>query len=214
MIDSNLGAKKFGALLFDLDGTLLDSFSTHYAVYEIVFARFGISINKEKFLNTYSPDWYQTYAAFGLPKKDWESANNYWIEEAEKRTPPLLPGVMETLIKLNKSYTLGLVTSGSKSRVFKDLKRTGIEHFFKIIITGDDIQKPKPAPESITSALSSLGVPAREVVYIGDAQADYEMARAGGVHFIGVESSFASLSSNDPGYSVVSIVDIPELLEY
>lgn len=212
MIDSSLRGKKFEVLLFDLDGTLLDSFSTHYRVYEIVFARFGISISKEKFLKTYSPDWYQTYEAFGLPKKDWESANNFWIEEAEKRTPGLLPGVMETLTTLDSHHTLGLVTSGSKSRVLKDLKRTGIEQFFKIIITGDDIQNPKPAPESIERALLSLGVEASEVVYIGDAQADYEMARAGGVHFIGVESAFASLSSNDPGYGVYSIVDLPELL--
>jgi phosphoglycolate phosphatase-like HAD superfamily hydrolase len=50
------------------------------------------------------------------------------------------------------------------------------------------------------------------VVYIGDAHADYEMAKAAEVHFIGVSSAFASLNSNDPEYSVYPIVDIPDLL--
>ena len=68
MVVSNLMTNKFTALLFDLDGTLLDSFSIHFEVYEKMFAHFGIQINKEKFLNTYSPNWYQTYEAVGLPK--------------------------------------------------------------------------------------------------------------------------------------------------
>ena len=209
---SNLIKNNFKVLLFDLDGTLLDSFATHYEVYETVFAQFGIQLNKEKFLDTYSPNWYQTYEAFGLPKKDWKAADLFWVEEAEKRNPGLLPEVFETLTKLNSSYTLGLVTSGSKSRVTKDLMRTGIDGFFKTIITGDDIQLPKPSPESLEIALVNLGVQANKVVYIGDAHADYEMAKAAGVHFIGVSSAFASLNSNDPEYSVYPIVDIPGLL--
>jgi phosphoglycolate phosphatase/pyrophosphatase PpaX len=209
---SNLSNNNFQVLLFDLDGTLLDSFSTHYEVYEIVFAHFGIQINKERFLETYSPNWYQTYEAFGLPKEDWKAADIFWVEEAEKRNPGLLPRVFETLTKLNNRYTMGLVTSGSKSRVTKDLMRTGIGSFFKTIVTGDDIQAPKPSPESIELALLNLGVQANQVVYIGDAHADYEMAKAAEVHFIGVSSAFASLNSNDPEYSVYPIVDIPDLL--
>lgn len=212
LIDSNLSSNWFRVLLFDLDGTLLDSFSTHYEVYEIVFAHFGIQINKERFLDTYSPNWYQTYEAFGLPKEDWKAADLYWVEEAEKRNPGLLPGVFEVLTKLNNHYLLGLVTSGSKSRVTKDLIRTGIDGFFKTIVTGDDIRFPKPSPESLEMALLNLGVQANQVLYIGDADADYEMAKAARVHFIGVSSAFASLNPNDPEYRIYPIVDIPDLL--
>lgn len=211
---SSLGpeGKEVKAILFDLDGTLLDSFSVHYEVYEIMFARFGIEITKESFLRTYSPNWYETYQAMGLPKEDWDSANSYWVTEAEKRNPELLPGVYETLARLHKHYVLGLVTSGSKSRVLKDIERTGIEAFFKTIVTGNDIHKPKPAPESLELALRSLEMEPNEVVYIGDAFADYEMAKAAGVYFLGVSSGFANLIPNHPSYKVHSITDLLDLL--
>ena len=212
MTGSHLGGKEFKALLFDLDGTLLDSFSVHYEVYEIMFARFGIQITREKFLSTYSPDWYQTYQAMGLPREDWGAANLCWVEEAEKRAPKLLPRVQETLTRLHQHYALGLVTSGSKSRVLKDLERTGIGPLFRTVVTGDDIQAPKPSPEGLELALWSLGARPNEAVYIGDAEADYEMAKAAGVYFIGVSSAFASLSSAHPGHQVDAITDLLNVL--
>jgi len=199
-------------LLFDLDGTLLDSFTVHYEAYKSMFVRFGIQITKESFLSTYSPNWYKTYQAMGLPEKDWDSANSIWVEEAEKRPSELLPGVWETLTKLHESYTLGLVTSGSKSRVIKDLDGTGIRHYFKTLVTGDDIQKPKPSPEGLEIALLDLDLKPNYAAYIGDAYADYEMAQAAGVYFIGVRSAFNNLDSSDPDFRVHPITDLPNLL--
>ena len=66
--DLNVNFDRVKAVIFDLDGTLLDSFSVHYQVYEIMFAAFGIRIEKQKFLNSYSPNWYEIYKAMGLPQ--------------------------------------------------------------------------------------------------------------------------------------------------
>ena len=63
------------AVLFDLDGTLLDSFHLHYSAYETMFRYFGIEMSREIFLSTYSPNWYRTYEAFGLDQEHWERAN-------------------------------------------------------------------------------------------------------------------------------------------
>ncbi len=212
MTDLGVERKELKGVLFDLDGTLLDSFSIHYEVYEVMFSRFGIQITKERFLSTYSPNWYETYRAMGLAQEHWGAANSCWVEEAEKRNPELLPGVHETLTRLHRHFTLGLVTSGSKSRVLKDVERTAIRAFFKTIVTGDDIHTPKPSPESLELALRSLGLGPDEVIYVGDALADYEMAKAAGVHFLGVSSSFANLNSNHAGYELHPITDLPELL--
>jgi phosphoglycolate phosphatase/pyrophosphatase PpaX len=200
------------AILFDLDGTLLDSFPVHYEVYKIMFARLGIKINKEKFLSTYSPDWYKTYEAMELPKEKWGLANSYWLEEAEKHSPELFPDVSKILFTLSEHFTLGLVTSGSRNRVTNDLERTGINHLFNTIVTGDDVQNPKPSPEGLNMALSNLKVKAKETMYIGDTTIDYEMAKASRVFFIGVNSEFKSLSPDHPDYSIHSITDLPGLL--
>ncbi len=199
---------RFKALLFDLDGTLLDSFSAHLEAYRIMFARFGIHITNESFLASYSPNWYETYEAMGLPKEVWEIANSYWLEAAASQTPDLFPGVERILTRLSTSYKLGLVTSGSKSRVWRDLARTGVSGHFEVVITGDDVQQPKPAPEGLQLALGKLDLQPHEAVYIGDAQADYEMAQAAKVDFVGVRSAFASLKSTDHCLQVETIADL------
>lgn len=200
------------AVLFDFDGTLLDSFSVHFAAYEAMFARFRISINREDFLRSYSPNWYRTYEAFGLPPEHWELANSIWLEEADRHLPDLFPGVREVLEALSAQFRLGIVTSGSRSRVERDIRRIGIESFFKTLITGDDITEPKPAPESLERALAELFVSPESALYVGDAHADFEMARAARVRFIGVPSEFANLSAEHPEYRIVPITTLPASL--
>lgn len=212
MVNPDLDQKRLKALLFDLDGTLLDSFSAHLEAYRIMFVRFGIAITKERFLASYSPNWYETYQAMGLPKEAWETANSYWLEAAAQQTPCLFPGVERILTQLSGSYKLGLVTSGSKSRVFRDLERTGIKTTFATVITGDDVQNPKPAPEGLEMALARLDIQPHEAIYIGDAQADYEMAHAAKVQFVGVRSAFASLKAIDSCIQVRTIAEIVTLL--
>jgi pyrophosphatase PpaX len=204
--------QKINTLLFDLDGTLLDSFSVHLEVFKTTFAQFGIQLSEEEFLKSYSPDWYRTYEALGLRKEDWESADSFWLKEVENKTAQLFPGVKETLSILYKNFILGLVTSGSKARVQRDLNTTGINHFFKVVITGDDIKTPKPSPEGLEIALRQLSKQSDEVLYIGDSSADYKMAKAAGVHFIGVRSEFNSLRHNHPDYNLHSITDLPGLM--
>ena len=205
--------RQIRGVLFDLDGTLLDSFSSHYEAYERTFARFGIQMSREKFLSSYSPDWYQTYEAMGLPRETWAAANDYWLEEAAKRDPDLLPGVKETLAELCKGYALGLVTSGSRSRVTRDLERTGLGPLFRIVVTGDDVQRPKPSPDGLVMALGELAMDPGEAVYIGDALADYEMARAADVGFLCVVSEFTASHSDHSFTRMQSISDLLGLLK-
>jgi phosphoglycolate phosphatase-like HAD superfamily hydrolase len=91
------------------------------------------------------------------------------------------------------------------------LKATGI-NFFQTIVTGNDIKTPKPSPEGLEIALRNTNKQADEAVYIGDSSADYEMAKAAGVYFIGVSSEFNSLSPNHPDYSILSLIDLPKLM--
>jgi pyrophosphatase PpaX len=209
---NNKTLQNINTLLFDLDGTLLDSFSVHLKIFKTTLAQFGIQLSEEDFLKTYSPNWYETYEAIGLRKEYWETADSFWLKEAEKISAQLFPGVKEILLKLDKYFTLGLVTSGSKSRVERDMRATGINIFFKTIITGDDIQTPKPSPEGLEIALRNLDKQPDEVIYIGDSSADYEMAKAAGVHFIGVSSEFNSLNANHPDYRIHLLNDLPKLM--
>lgn len=200
------------AVIFDLDGTLLDSFSVHYKVFEIVFAKFGIQLEKEKFLETYSPNWYKTYKAFGLPKEKWNIVDNLWVEEAKNKRTKIFSGTMQLLNDLYDNFTLAIVTSGSKSRVEKDIKNNNIYYFFEIIITGDDIENSKPHPEGLELALEKLNLKSKDVVYVGDANDDYKMAKSAGIDFVGIRSDFANLSKKYSRYDLCNITELPTIL--
>lgn len=198
-------------LIFDLDGTLLDSFQAHFQAFMAMFERLGYPVTEATFFANYSPNWLETYERLGLPRELWQQADTVWMEEATSRPPQLFPGVPNLLERLATRYPLGLVTSGSKQRVLNDLERNGIRHHFTPVITGGDVRAPKPAPEGLLLALEAMRLRPDQAVYIGDALADWEMSRAAGVPFIGIPSRFASLTPETPCDQVRSLVDLLDL---
>src|SRR5262252_6589702 len=94
------------ALIFDLDGTLLDSFSIHFESYRATCAHFGITITQETFRAAYSADWNHTYGALGIPQDDWGAASRLWRSEAAKQQAQLFPGVKVALLKLRQTHRL------------------------------------------------------------------------------------------------------------
>ena len=199
-------------LLFDFDGTLLDSFAVHFAAYQRMFARFDIFITKENLLGAYAPNWYETYRLLGLPEAVWPQADAYWVEVAAEQTASLFPGVKQTLRHLHDRFALGLVTSGSKPRVLADLEREGIAALFQVVVTGDDVAAPKPDPEGLIRALAALALQPHEVVYVGDAPDDYAMARAHEVAFVGVPSAFAGSHDGQSYPRLPSVTALPSWL--
>jgi len=185
---------RFKAILFDFDGTLIDSFSAHYQAFEVTLAHFNIVVTPELYKQTYSPNWFAVYEAYGIPQEKYEEADNVWLAEAPKHEPQLFPQARPLLESLKNKFTLGLVTSGSRPRVLRDLTSTGILDFFQVMITGDDISKPKPDPEGLFLALDQLALPPDRALFVGDAREDYLMARAAGVPFIGITAGFATVS--------------------
>jgi phosphoglycolate phosphatase len=97
--------------------------------------------------------------------------------------------------------------------VWRDLNRNEIGDFFEIIITGRDVQKPKPSPEGLELALSQLGMKASEVVYIGDTNVDFETAQAAKVDFIGIPSAFGNLNSDLPCLKIQALSDLFEVFD-
>src|SRR3989304_9636202 len=93
-----------------------------------------------------------------------------------------------------------------------DLSPEGKMDLLQVIVTGDDVREPKPSPESLHAALEKLGLQPNEALYVGDAQADYEMARAAGVAFLGVASKFSASTSDDEYQQVDSIGGVVKVL--
>jgi HAD superfamily hydrolase (TIGR01509 family) len=197
------------ALLFDLDGTLQDTYAIHYQAFRATFAHYGRTLTEEQYQAAYAPNWFLTYQMLDFPEELWAEADGLWLAEAGKHCPQPFPGVLEILAALKLRFPLGLVTAGQRERVTHEISQNGLRDYFQVIVTGDDVDHPKPAPDAVRMALEALGIPPAESVYIGDTDLDYQTAVNAGTGFIGIHSQFNSLS---PELPIQILPDITQLL--
>jgi len=179
------------AVLFDWDGTLVNSSEASYRCYVRLFGSFGIAFERADFERTYSPDWYRTYRAVGLPESDWKKADACWLEHYGAERAELLPGTREALERLRQAgRTLGIVTAGDRERVGGELRDLALASVFSTLVGSGDTAERKPHPASLLLALERLGVPAVDAAYVGDSPEDVQMARAAGVYSVGIPGGF------------------------
>jgi HAD superfamily hydrolase (TIGR01509 family) len=180
-------------LIFDWDGTLVDSAHLGLVAFEKTFSELGVTFAHEIYEAKYSPNWYSTYEALGLPRELWQVADDLWIQYYGEQSASLIEGVGDTLLTLRrKGYRLGIVTSGSKSRVCREVEQSVLADGFAVIICNEDIVNKKPHPEGLELAMRGLNVAPSRCAYVGDAPEDIEMGRRGNVLTIGVRSAYPS----------------------
>jgi HAD superfamily hydrolase (TIGR01509 family) len=204
------------AVLFDWDGTLVDSAERTFRCYARVFGVFGIAFDRADFERTYSPDWYRTYAQIGLPDEDWAEADARWIACYETEPSTLIAGARAGLERLSGSgRTLGLVTSGDAVRVRGEIAALQLEALFATAVCGGETARRKPHPEPLLVALERLGIPPAECAYVGDSPEDVEMARAAGAFAVGIPGGFPNreaLVASAPDLLVPSLEQAVEAL--
>lgn len=179
------------SVLFDWDGTLLDSFPAGYHASVTVLQHFGIAVDRKRFLETYSPNWYESYRLLGVPETEWGNADQLWRKTYQKQTSELFSFAAETLERLRQAgLSLGLVTSGDRERVRRELDRFGIRGVFSAVVCFEDTQEKKPHPAPLTRALEQLAADPATAVYVGDRPEDIYMGQTVGTFTIGVESEY------------------------
>lgn len=206
-----MAVRALRAVLYDWDGTLADSAEASYRCYERVFAAYGIAFDRARFQDTYSPNWYETYRGVGLPEAQWAEVDARWLQEYAREGCLLLSGVTEALAVVGAAgLHQGLVTSGSRERVARDVVAKGVDRFFGVVVCGEDATERKPHPEALLLALDRLGVHATEAAYVGDSPEDIAMARAAGAFSVGIPGGFpnrGALAASAPDLMVRSLAD-------
>ena len=184
-------ATRCSAVLYDWDGTLVDSAEASYRCYKLLFESFGIAFGREEFERTYSPNWQLTYAALGLPREKWDEADALWLDHYGREATSLLPGAREAVVRSGEAgLRQGIVSSGDGQRVRRELTAFGLTGYFQVIVCSGDTVRRKPDPEPLLLALERLALPPAEAAYVGDSPEDVLMARAAGVFSIGIPGRF------------------------
>lgn len=199
-------------LLFDWDGTLVDSAELGLVAYERSFAELGVPFDHETYRAVYSPNWLTVYEGLGLPKEHWQRADELWTHHYDQQSAKLIEGATETVADIRqKGYRLGVVSSGNDCRVNREINELGLAGFFEVVICHEQIRNRKPHPEGIEIAMQQLGVAPIQTCYVGDSPEDIEMGKRAGVITVGVRSSYPTswkLQAAEPDIYLQSLADL------
>jgi len=203
-------------VLFDWDGTLINSYDADTSAYLAMFKEMGIAWGLEELEKNYSPNWYEVYRAARLPRKRWQDADRAWRAHYAKHRPKLIAGARRVLARLGDDHHLGLVTSGDRDRVIRQLREFRLTTLFVARVCSGDTLRKKPHPEPLRLALRQMELDPSACVYVGDAPQDVEMARRAGVRAIGVLGPFPTekrLRAARPEFLIGSIEELPDVLK-
>jgi len=181
------------AIVFDWDGTLVDTLPAITRANAEVLGQFGVPYDDEAYRAAYSPDWRNMYRKLGVPDDRIEEAGMRWLGEYRALMGEVraFSGALAALESLAAAgLRMGLVTAGDRPVVEHQLLATGLGTYLPVRVCGGDLPYDKPHPAPLFRALRELGVHERPelVTYVGDAPDDMRMALAAGARGVGIVS--------------------------
>lgn len=178
------------AIIFDFDGTLANTLPICYYAFQSVFKEYDDrEITPNEIISMFGP------SEVGILRKNLitvrkEEAIDYFYQQYSEYHKDLVKTnqdihKMVTFLK-GMDIKLGIFTGKARRSLDISLEKLGMEGLFDVIITGDDVCKPKPDPEGLVKALTLLKVDSSEAIFVGDSDADIFAGVQANVFTIGV----------------------------
>ena len=182
------------AVLWDLDGTLVDSENYHWQSWQHAMALDGTTVTHKQFTQTFGQrnetilrGWLGDDAAPERIQRVADAKEVEYRRLAEERGLTPLPGAADWLVRLQATgWKQAIASSAPRLNVDVMLRAMKLEHYFDAIVASEDVTKGKPDPEVFLTAAARLGLPASRCIVVEDAAAGVEAARRAGMRSIGV----------------------------
>lgn len=175
------------AVIFDLDGVLIDSEPLMRFAFEQIYRRIigREQPPTERFLEHMGESFPQIMDHLGLPHTLWEPYRQLCQQHIDRIK--LFPPAPLLLTKLaTQGLKLAVLTGKDRLRTLQTLEYFNLRHFFPVVVASDQLHAPKPHPEGILRALDLLACAPREAVMIGDSISDILCAQRAGVKAIAI----------------------------
>jgi len=192
------------AVLWDMDGTLIDSAEFHWISWKSTLTDEGITITHEQFLSSFGqrndsilPQWLGTTATPERMEKIGNAKEELYRHLIRRDGISPLPGVADWIQRLHKQGWLQAIASAApRANIDAILEALSATHIFQAIVSAEDVHRGKPDPEVYLVAASRVGVPPERCIVVEDAVAGVDGARRAGMRSIGVSRDGHRLSAD------------------
>lgn len=180
---------KIKAIVFDMDGVLIDAKDWHYEALNEALNLFGYEISRHDHLTTF--DGLPTRVKLemlsverGLPRKlhDFISSMKqiYTMQMVASRCKPIFQHEYALSKLKSKGYKLGLASNAVRNSVEAMMEKSNLIQYLDSVISNEDVDKPKPDPEIYLKSMKELGVEPKEMMILEDNDHGIKAARASG----------------------------------
>ena len=190
-----LQKNEFSTILFDLDGTLIDSEASAAQTVQTCFLKWGIQIDSADPSYVTGRTWESAFQflfqKYSLPIPESQAKKEIMQTYRENLETGLIevPGGRKAVEALAQHYSLALVSGSSRNDILWALKKMKIDHFFQVILGAEDYSRSKPDPEGYKKALTLLQKDASSGLVFEDSTAGIASARAAGLCVAAITST-------------------------
>ena len=212
---------KVKGILFDLDGTIVDSKEAYLEAGRTAFEAGGQEPPETRVALEIPRRLEQNLTISDIVKGDTRSFLNVYLKTyynvTKIKTKPV-PNVQSTLEVLSKKAKLALITMRfvPKTAVLEELEQFGLVQYFTYVVTALDTHKPKPSPEALIKAVKALDINMCDCVFVGDSVTDVKAGKAAGAMTVAVLSGLFSreeLAKEKPDLILKDVTELPLFLD-
>jgi HAD superfamily hydrolase (TIGR01509 family) len=181
------------AILFDMDGVLIDARDWHYAALNRALAHFGYTISRESHLSTFDglptrEKLHMLTRASGLPNGLHDFINalkqSYTLEISYQRCKPVF-NHQYALSRLKKDgFKLAVCSNSVRQSIEAMMKLSSLQPYLDLIVSNQDVSRGKPDPEMYLRAMKTLDVSPSECLILEDNEHGIQAAKASGGHLL------------------------------
>lgn len=196
---------------FDCDGVMFDTTKANKAYYNEILQHFGRpTLTPDQFAYCHSHTADQSIERLFSDAKSFREAQNY--RKSMSYIPFLKYMVLEPYLKpllekLRPRYKTAIATNRSNT-MDRVLSEHGLEEYFDLVVSSNDVDRPKPYPDPLIKILEHFEIDAYNALYVGDSELDEIAAKAAGVPFVAYQNR--SLSAN---FHIKSLKEIAQILD-
>jgi beta-phosphoglucomutase len=200
-------------VLWDLDGTLVDSGELHWWAWRDALGAEGVAITREQFLDSFGQKndrilrtWLGPAVSAERIQRLGDSKESEFRRLAATHGLQALPGAAEWVERLHDAgWKQAIASSAPRANVEVMLRALSLDRWFDAIVSAEDVTHGKPDPEVFLTAAARLGVVPGQAIVVEDAAAGIEAARRAGIKSIGVTAG----APLDADLSVRSLDELP-----